>query len=271
MTSYAEFLERKAQLDGDHGFDMLWTPTQARLFDFQEALVAWQLRKGRGAVFADCGLGKTAMQLTVAENIVRKTGRTGLILTPLAVANQTVAEGEKFGIEVHHSRDGKVRPGINVTNYERLHMFSPDDFGWAICDESSSIKAMTGKRRNAVTYFMRKMEHRMLCTATPSPNDYIELGTASEALGYLGQRDMLAMFFRSTDNLSHVFSKQGDFWNKHKWMFRPHAEGQFWRWVCSWARAVRRPSDLGFDDGRFVLPPPQRDSAHRRRPGGSRG
>lgn len=250
--TYARFLDRKRHANEDAGFDPLWMPDF--LFDFQSALVDWSIRKGRAAIFADCGLGKTPMQLVWAENVVRKTNGNVLILTPLAVANQTEEEGRKFGIEVYHCRDGKPRKGINVTNYERLHLFNPDDFGGIVCDESSMIKAMIGKRRRQVTAFVRKLPYRLLTTATPSPNDYIELGTASEALGYMGQRDMLNVFFKSTDNLSHLYFKRGDFWNRHKWMFKAHSEEPFWKWVCSWARACRMPSDLGFENGSFVLP-----------------
>jgi len=165
------------------------------------------------------------------------------------------AIGEKFGIECHHGRDGQVRPGVNVANYERLHYYNPADFAGVVCDESSAIKAMSGQRRKDVTRFMSKHQYRFLFTATAAPNDYIELGTSSEALGYLGQKEMLTNFFRSTDGAEHVFFKQDDFWNTHKFMFKAHSEEPFWRWVCSWARAIRRPSDLGFSDERFNLPP----------------
>ena len=250
---YQDFLHAKSQLDMYAGFDPVWMPSF--LFDFQQALVDWSLRKGKSAIFADCGLGKTPMQLVWAENVVRKTGGNVLILTPLAVSQQTVAEGEKFGIEVKRSQDGTAHRGITVTNYERLHLFNPADFVGVVGDESSAIKQFGGKRRKEVTRFMAKHQYRLLCTATASPNDYIELGTHSEALGQMGQMDMLATFFRSTDDMNHVFFKQGDFWNTHKWMFKAHAQDVFWRWVCSWARAMRKPSDLGFDDGRFELPP----------------
>mgnify|MGYP000891343515 FL=1 len=251
-VAYEEFLNTKRHSTGNFGFEPVYTPSF--LFDFQSFATSWAIRKGRGAMFADCGLGKTPMQLVWAENVRRHTNKPVLILTPLAVANQTREEGEKFDIEVHHCRDGKFKKCINVTNYERLHLFSPEYFGGVVCDESSSIKAMDGERRRDVTAFLRKVPHRLLCTATAAPNDYIELGTASEALGDMGQRDMLSQFFRSTDNISHVFNKQGDFWNSHKWIFKPHSERPFWRWVCSWARAFRKPSDLGFEDGRFILP-----------------
>ena len=245
---YAEFLEVKSQLGGSFGFDPVWEPEF--LFDFQLALVRWALRKGRGAIFADCGLGKTPMQLVWAENVRRKTDRPVLIVTPLAVSEQTIEEGAKFGIEVRRSSDGTAHPGINVTNYERLHKFNPADFAGTACDESSAIKSFDGVRRAEVTQFMRKQEYRLLSTATAAPNDYIELGTSSEALGQLGHMDMLNRFFKNDQNTSKV----NRLWTEATWRFKGHAEQHFWRWVCSWARAMRRPSDLGFDDSRFILP-----------------
>lgn len=226
------------------------------LFDFQKHLVDWASRKGRDAVFADTGLGKTPMQLVWAENIVRKTNKPVLILTPLAVSYQTNLEAKKFNIEAKISRDGKIAPNITITNYERLHYFDSNDFAGVICDESSTIKAFDGKRRKQVIRFLSKMPYRLLCSATPAPNDFIELGTASEAIGELSQSEMLSMFFRSSDNMRHSLFKEGDFWNRAKWFFRAHSEVPFWRWVCSWARAVRKPSDLGnYDDAPFILPP----------------
>jgi len=254
VSDYGTFLEQKSQLDGDAGFDPTFMPPQA--FDFQRALIEWAVRRGRGALFADCGMGKTLAQIAWAENVRRKTDRPVLILTPLAVAPQTVIEGAKFGIEVVHSRDGAVSLGINVSNYERLHYFKPDDFGGVVCDESSILKSFDGVRRGEITEFMRRVEYRLLCTATAAPNDYIELGTSSEALGQLGRMDMLNRFFRNDQNTSDTtrkWSHQGGA-GRDKWRFKGHAEEQFWRWVCSWARAVRKPSDLGFEDGAFVLP-----------------
>lgn len=251
---YERFLEAKAQLGSGVGFDPVWTP--GFLFDFQRHLVEWALRMGRGAIFADCGLGKTPMQLVWAENVSRKTDKPVLIVTPLAVSAQTIEEGAKFGVEVRRSDDGTIRPGVNVTNYERLHHFNPSDVAGVVCDESSAIKAFDGARRALVTEFMRKMEYRLLCTATAAPNDYVELGTSSEALGQLGHMDMLNRFFKNDQNTSDTTKKwraQGG--GGDKWRFKGHAEQHFWRWVCSWARAMRRPSDLGFSDDRFALPP----------------
>lgn len=254
QDDYREFLENRAQRGADHGFEPLWMPND--MFDFQAALVAWALRKGRAAIFADTGLGKTYMQLSWADNVVRKTGRSVLLLTPLAVAYQTVTEAEKFGIEAVRSVRGELPQSaqVVVTNYERLHFFRPDDFAAVVCDESSILKSYDGVTKDAVTAFMRKVPYRLLCTATAAPNDYIELGTSSEALGYLGHVDMLGRFFR---NQHGTAAAGGDrmYGKANEWRFKGHAEIPFWRWVCSWARAVRKPSDLGFDDSRFVLPP----------------
>lgn len=249
-ADYLEFLEAKMHVGSEHGFDPLWMPES--LFPFQASLVEWACRKGRAAIFADCGLGKTPMQLTWAENVARKTDGRVLILTPLAVAFQTVNEGAKFGIEVMHRRDGlHAGDRIVVTNYERLHHFNPDDFTGVVCDESSILKNFDGETRKAITEFMRKRPYRLLCTATAAPNDYIELGTSSEAIGELGAQDMLNRFFRREKS----FVKVGGNIGGQGWEMRPHAERDFWRWVCSWARAMRKPSDLGFDDGAFRLPP----------------
>lgn len=245
--NYADFLDRKTHLGGDHGFDPTWMPES--LFDFQRHLVEWSLRKGRAAIFADCGLGKSAMQLTWAENVVRHTNKRVLILTPLAVAAQTVREGEKFGIECKRSA-GALDGKIIVTNYQKLHHFNPADFVGVVCDESSILKNFDGATKSAVTDFMRKLPYRLLCTATAAPNDYIELGTSSEAIGELGFSDMLSRFFRKSET---TMSRSHEY-RAGVYRFRGHAERDFWRWVCSWARACRRPSDLGFDDSRFDLP-----------------
>jgi hypothetical protein len=172
-----------------------------------------------------------------------------------------VREAEKFDIDAVQSRDGASKGHIVVSNYERLHYFSPDDFGGVVCDESSILKSFAGQRRGEITAFMRKVPYRLLQTATAAPNDFVELGTSSEALGYMGHMDMLNRFFKNDQNtskpmLARRFAKTtGAIDGDGKWRFKGHAEQHFWRWVCSWARACRRPSDLGFADDRFVLPP----------------
>lgn len=247
---YQEYLSAKAQLGGNHGFAPVSMPDY--LFDFQQALVEWALLKGRAAIFADCGLGKTPMELVWADNIVRKTNKNVLIVTALAVSAQMAQEAEKFHVEVKRSHDGAPNKGITITNYEQLHKFDPGDYVGMVCDESSIIKNYNGVRRTEITDFMRKMPYRLLATATAAPNDYIELGTSSEALGYLGHMDMLARFFKNDLNNCATGRMRGEV---VKWRLKGHAELPFWKWVCSWARAMRKPSDLGFDDSRFILPP----------------
>jgi hypothetical protein len=257
MSDYYSFLDAKAQLGQMDGFNPVHMPEF--LFDFQQSLVDWALRKGRSAIFADCGLGKTPMQLVWADNVVRKTNRPVLILTPLAVSYQTCMEAEKFGIEA--TRRIENPQGIVVTNYEKLKHFNPNDFAGVVCDESGILKNFEGERRKQITDFMKKMQYRLLCTATAAPNDYIELGTSSEALGELGYTDMLTRFFKNAQGTIKpvTYRNRGkDFKIAEegaKWRFKGHAEVPFWRWVCSWARAVRKPSDLGFADDRYILPP----------------
>lgn len=257
MNDYLAFLEEKMQAGALSGFEPVFMPSF--LFDWQAVLTEWAVRKGRAALFEDCGLGKTPQGLVWAENVVRYTNGTVLLLTPLAVAAQIIAEAEKFGIEAHRSLRGELYPGINVTNYERLHLFSPHDFAGVLCDESSILKAFDGTTRKQITEFMRQVPYRLLETATAAPNDYIELGTSSEALGELGYTDMLTRFFKSqTGSIAASNFRRGEIGEgrstEAKWRFKGHAEEPFWRWVCSWARAIRRPSDLGFDDGAFMLP-----------------
>lgn len=250
--AYAAFLDAKVHLGGDYGFAPSRVPDY--FYDHQKYLFDWSVRKGRAAIYADCGLGKTLLELCWADEVVRRENRSVLLLTPLSVSSQTIAEGAKFGVGAVRSRRGELpsSPSIVVTNYEQLHRFNWQDFVGVVCDESSCIKSFDAARTAEITDFMRKLPYRLLCTATAAPNDYIELGTSSEALGEMGYMDMLSRFFKNDQNSNHpnrLWSGNG------KWRFRGHAERDFWRWVCSWARACRRPSDLGFDDSAFVLPP----------------
>lgn len=257
---YEDFLAEKIQYGSDQGFEPVWMPSFP--MDFQAAAIDWTIRKGRAALFLDCGMGKTICEFVWGENVSRKTGKPVLLLTPLAVAQQMITEAAKFNIDLARSKDGKL-PGtrIVVSNYERLHYFHPGDFSGVICDESSCVKNFAGKRRAQVTEFMRTIPYRLLCTATAAPNDYTELGTSSEALGELGHIDMLNRFFKNDNNTSdtklmrrRAIARGGPV--TAGWRFKGHAEVPFWRYVCSWARSGRKPSDLGdFDDSLFALPP----------------
>lgn len=263
--NYNEFLFSKTQSVNNGGFNATYIPDM--LFDFQKHLVEWSVRSGRGAVFADCGLGKSFIELAWAENVVRHTNKPVLILAPLAVSLQFVNEGKKLGVEISRSSDGKPQNNITVTNYERLSRFNPDDYSGIVADEASVLKHWSGKTQATVTRFMSKIPYRFLGTATPSPNDYIEMGTLSEALGELSYSEMLSVFFRqisdtekrqraTADDVIHskrlswrVIQSIG------QWSLKAHAFEPFWKWVSSWSRACRKPSDLGpFDDRRFVLP-----------------
>jgi hypothetical protein len=248
MVGYQEFLKQKQQYGAQSGFDPLWIPDF--LFDFQQYLVDWSVRLGRAAIFADCGLGKTPMQLVWAQNVVQYTNQPVLVLAPLAVTGQTLDEAEKFGIQARRAQPGQNGTAIiEVTNYEKLHHFDRAKYGGIVCDESSILKNFNGTRRKEITEFMRILPYRLLCTATAAPNDWSELGTSSEALGYLGQRDMLTRFF---SRKAHYARDRG---NRKEWTLRPWAEeGPFWQWLSSWARTARKPSDLEFDDDGFILP-----------------
>jgi superfamily II DNA or RNA helicase len=218
-----------------------------KLFPFQAALVEWAVRKGRAALFEDCGLGKSVQELTFAENVVRKTNRPVLILTPLAVGAQMVREASKFGMDAVRSLDGKVNSGarIVIANYERLHYFDAADFSGLVCDESGILKNHAGATRNAVIQFSKRIKYRLLATATPAPNDVTELGNSVEALSIMRRVDMLARYF------VHDASDTGN------WRLKGHATAAFWRFVSSWARAVRHPRDIGFDQDGYDLPPMQ--------------
>ena len=246
MSDYQSIMERRVTWHDSDGFE----PVELHefLFDFQKSLVDYAIKKGRAAIFADCGLGKTAMQLSWADNVSRHTAKPVLIVTPLAVAAQTQRESEKFGIASTVSRDGSFAGDIVITNYERLHHFDRAKFAGVVCDESSAIKNFDGKRKEIVTQFLKDIPYRLLCTATAAPNDFFELGTSSEALGYLGFRDMITTFFVQET------SKDGLGWGRTKYRLKGHAEQHFWRWVVSWARAIRKPSDIGFSDDRYELP-----------------
>jgi hypothetical protein len=250
--SYLNYIQEKTQFSNPSAITKCDCPDS--LFPFQKYMVEWALKTGRSAMFEDCGLGKTIQQLVWADNVAKHTNGRVLILTPLAVSFQTVLESEKFGIESGRILHGKLpSQKIGVVNYEQLHKLNPKDFVGCVCDESSILKNFDGKTKDLVTAFMRKMDYRLLCTATAAPNDYIELGTSSEALGYLGYIDMLKKFFKNDNNTGAQGGRTQDMFGG-KFRFRGHAETDFWRWVCSWGRALRKPSDLGFSDDGYDLP-----------------
>lgn len=249
MTDYQSFLESKRHTTGNYGFDPVWMPDD--VFDFQEHIITKAVRKGRIGLFEDTGLGKTRQQIAIAENIIRHTNKRVLILTPLAVAFQFIEEAAKIGVgDITHSKDGKLSAKIVVCNYERLHLLNPDDFVCVMLDESSILKNFAGKIRDQIVAFIKRVPYRFLATATPSPNDFIELGNSSEALGYLGYMDMLTKFFKSNQN--SVDSNNRNI--GEKFYLKPHAERDFFAWVNQWSIMVKKPSDLGFSDEGYELP-----------------
>lgn len=239
--TYDEFLRKKEFAPKDAGFEPV--NLNDRLYPFQRDIVTWACRRGKAAVFADCGMGKTPMQLAWAEQVADRTGGVVLILAPLAVSAQTVREGRKFGIEVTRVRDGsECKPGINITNYEMLDHFQDVLIDGVVLDESSILKSFTGKTRNQIIDRFRHVPYKLACTATPSPNDYMELGNHSEFIGIMSRSEMLSTFFvHDGGDTSH-------------WRLKGHAKGKFWDWVASWAVMIDRPSDLGYEDGDFDLP-----------------
>lgn len=246
---YNDFVQQKKHSIGNFGFEANYIPDIA--FDFQKHIIEKAIQKGRMAIFADTGLGKTLIQLSIAKNIVQHTNKKVLILTPLAVAFQFILEAEKLGIDdIEYSKDGKHTKKIVICNYERLHYFDSKDFEGVILDESSILKNFDGKIKQEVNTFVKKIPYRYCSTATPSPNDFIELGTTSEALGYMGYMDMLGKFFKNNQN--SVDSNNRNI--GEKFYLKPHAENDFFAWVNQWAMMVKMPSDIGYSNDRYVLP-----------------
>lgn len=244
MSDYQTFLAQKRIIAAPVGFDVATEQINPLLFDYQRDVVRWALRRGRAAIFSRYGTGKTAMQLEWAHHVCHATGGSVLILAPLAVAQQTAREGAKFGIAVTVCRThADVQPGINITNYEMLPHFDPQAFVGIVLDESSILKAYDGKTRTAIIEAFRLTPYRLACTATPAPNDHMELGNHAEFLGVMNRTEMLAMFFTHDGGDTSV------------WRLKGHAETEFWKWVCSWAVMLRKPSDLGYSDEGFELPP----------------
>lgn len=239
-VTYAEFLDRRRLTSASVGRE-IDIELHPRLFPFQAAIVRWAARKGRAAVFADTGLGKTMIQLEWA----RALGERTLIVAPLSVARQTIREAAKIGLSVTYSRDGRSADGITITNYEMVERFDPAAFGAVVLDESSILKALDGKTRKRLTEMFSATPLRLACTATPAPNDLAEIGNHAEFLGIMSHREMLSAFF------VHGSDDSG----KDGWRLKGHAEDAFFRWLASWGMAVRTPSDIGFADDGYVLPP----------------
>ena len=238
---YSEYLKNKEIKMPDTGFttDIEINPM---LFDFQKDIVKWALRKGRAAIFADCGLGKTPIQLEWAAHVQIKTEGAILIIAPLAVSEQTIREGKKFNIDVSKYEFDTPECGIYITNYEQIDKVDLSLFSGIVIDESSILKSYTGKFRNKIIECTQDMQYKLACTATPSPNDLMELGNHAEFVGSSTRTEMLAMFFVH------------DGGETQKWRLKGHASTEFWKWVCSWAVMIRKPSDLGYDDNDFILP-----------------
>lgn len=236
---YDRFLKDKEFISESCGFDIQESDLNDKLYDFQKAIVKWSVKKGKSCIFADCGLGKTFMQLEWG----RVVGGKCLILAPLAVSKQTANEGKKLGLSVNICEDkDDVKDGLNITNYEKLHKFDASVFNSIILDESSILKSFDGKYRNLIIESFKNTKYKLACTATPSPNDYMELGNHSEFLGIMSRTEMLSTFFLH------------DMENTSKWRIKKHASKEFWRWVCSWGCYLRNPSELGYDGTKFVLP-----------------
>jgi SNF2 family DNA or RNA helicase len=251
--TYEEFIESKRHRGEDYGIAPNYYPE--RLFEYQKHVCEFAIRKGRCAVFLDTGLGKTIIQLTIAVNYHNTTGKPVLIITPLAVAFQFIKEAQKFGIkDISYSKDGKHDTRIVVCNYERLNKFNTADFDCVLLDESSILKNFEGATKNTITAFLKKTKYRFLFSATPSPNNHIELGTSSEALGYMGYMDMIGKFFKNNQNNVAKLSQVSKARQGEEYYLKPHAERDFWRWVSSWSISMRKPSDIGYSDEYHILP-----------------
>lgn len=245
--NYSDFLAKKSHSSQMFGIEPTFIPDY--LFDFQQYVADYLIRKGRCAGFLDTGTGKTILELVVAKNYIERTNKPVLIITPLAVAFQFIKEANKFGIDdIEYSKDGIYTKKIVVCNYERLHYFNPSYFDCVILDESSILKNFKGEFKTQITAFLKKIKYRYLFTATPSPNDFVELGTSSEALGYLGYTDMLTRFFKNNEDTISPMNIGTE------WILKGHAKENFFKWVSGWSISMRKPSDLGFDDTKFMLP-----------------
>lgn len=240
---YLNFIKKKDFLTQSSGFDFDVTELNHAMFDFQKDIVRWALKKGRSAIFADCGLGKTLMQLEWSQKIHDRTGGKVLILAPLSVAAQTQKEGEKFGYTVTICESqADVQDGLNITNYEKLDKYECGEFVGVVLDESSILKSFTGKIRNQIIDYFTKTPFKLACTATPAPNDFMELGNHSEFLGIMTRGEMLSMYFVH------------DGGQTSKWRLKKHAETIFWQWMASWSVFIDSPSNLGYRVSGYNLP-----------------
>lgn len=254
--AYTAFIKAKSRVPRPAGLTKV-PKLPAVLKQFQRDIVSWALKQGRCAIFAGTGLGKTAMQLSWAQAMQKHTASKVLILTPLAVAQQTVQEAKKFGIgSVGYAADrSQIATDIVVTNYDRIEKFDMSKFGAVVLDESSIIKSHDSKTRALLTELCRDIPYRLCCTATPAPNDYVELGNHAEFLGVLNAKEMLATWFihdgsiRATNMSNHGSKPIAD------WRLKGHAEKDFWRWIATWAVVIRHPRDIGYDDAGYDLPP----------------
>jgi len=243
VISYEEFLRSKAIIDPPSGLSGSLPALPGQLFPFQHDIVTWALRRGRAAIFAQTGLGKSFMELSWGKAIHEATSGDVLLLAPLAVAAQMVREAGKFELPAKQcARQSDVEPGVTVTNYAKLHHFDLSHFTGVILDESSILKSFDGKTRNALVSGCAQIPYRLAATATPAPNDFTELGNHAEFLGVMSLTGMQSIFF------VHDAGDTG------KWRLKGHAENDFWRWMCSWSVLLRKPSDLGYDDGAYDLP-----------------
>lgn len=241
---YQDFIRHKRHDIKPTGFSINKSDINKGLFNFQKDIVTWALRRGRAAIFAGTGLGKSRMQVEWSQQVHRLSGGDVLLLAPLAVASQTVREGAELGYTVNLCRSQEdVKPGLNITNYEMLHKFDPTQFSGVVLDESSILKSFTGKVRTALIDSFKETPYRLACTATPAPNDFMEIGNHSEFLGVMNRSEMLSMYFVH------------DGGNTSKWRLKGHAEDVFWEWVASWGVVLEKPSDLGYEDGDYILPP----------------
>lgn len=241
---YKEFIESKSIQVTATGIEVDKTGLNKMLFEFQKDIVRWALAKGKAAIFADCGDGKTAMQLEWAEKIRARTGGKVIIIAPLAVSQQTEREGRKFGIKVNicESMSDVTADAVNITNYEKLQKFNADEFIAVVLDESSIIKSYSGKIRNQIIEKFAQTPYKLACTATPAPNDYMELGNHSEFLGVMTRAEMLAMYFVH------------DGGETSKWRLKGHAKDLFWKWLASWCVVLDDPKKLGYDIAGYDLP-----------------